>query len=291
LREEGVRDVRSVSPAHLFAFARALAEENAPPLAAWTLNAYLGTVRRFFAFLYAQGVILLDPARELSVSRPRGLPRPVPSEARVRRLMNASFLKTPVALRDRAILETLYGTGIRRGECQRLDLTDVDLRGGTLFVREGKGKKDRVLPLLGRARGALDAYLKDGREALAKRKGERALFLSRCGGKRLSELGLGLVVTRHQGAAKLSPHLLRHAFATHLLAGGASIRHVQALLGHRRIQTTALYTRVDVRELRRVIERAHPLFRNSRVSRRYGREPSRAMLPRRRQGRARRRVE
>jgi len=265
LGEQGVHDLRAVSPRHLFGFARALCEARTPPLSPWTRNAYLGTVRRFFAFLYARGEILLDPARELPIVRPRQLPRRVPSEAQVRRLMSAASLTTPLALRDRAILETFYGTGLRVGECVRLDLADVDLGGGTLFVRDGKGRKDRVVPLVGRARKALDAYLQHGREELAKGRGKAALFLGRCHARRLSAEGVRKLLERYERGTKVSPHLLRHAYATHLLAGGADIRHVQALLGHRRIQTTALYTRVDLSELRRAIERAHPLLRKHRV--------------------------
>ena len=268
LREDGVDDWRGVSPAHLHGFVRVLREQQTPPLRPRTVYSYTSTVRCFFGFLFARGRIILDPARELKIRTPRRLPRPVPSEAQVRRLVAGSFSGEAIGLRDRALIETLYGTGIRRGECVRLDLADADLRERRLFVRRGKGGKDRIVPLVGRAHAALDAYLSGAREHLARGRGEAALFLARTG-ERLGKHGVHGVIERASragGGAKLSPHLLRHACATHLLAGGADIRHVQVLLGHRSIETTALYTRIEASLLRRAIEEAHPLGAKRRTS-------------------------
>ena len=148
-------------------------------------------------------------------------------------------------------------------------MTDVDLGQALLFVRDGKGKKDRIVPLAVRAALALVAYLCDGRPEIAKDAREAALFLSTLG-RRLSRTQLHAMLRTHADAARLShvsPHALRHAYATHLLRGGASVRHVQELLGHRSLQTTALYTRVDVEDLRRVIDRAHPRERAFRRKR------------------------
>jgi len=160
--------------------------------------------------------------------------------------------------RATAILETLYGTGLRLGEVVRLDLTDLDLRTGVVLVRNGKGRKDRVVPIGAAAATAIDRYLSETRPLLAN-VGEPALFVTRSGA-RLQAPGLRV---RVHGAGRrigvtLTPHALRHAYATHLLRGGADLRHVQALLGHRSLTTTAIYTRVAITDLRSVIRNCHP---------------------------------
>jgi integrase/recombinase XerD len=169
--------------------------------------------------------------------------------------------------RSRAILELLYGTGIRVGECERLDLSDVNLGQGVLFIRDGKGKRDRVVPLLGRAADALDTYLRDARPALMKDPRERALFLTRHG-TRLRKKVIQYLVRMNARKAEipkpLSPHQLRHACATHLLKGGADVRHVQKLLGHASLDSTAIYTHVAPVELAKAIEAAHPREKNWR---------------------------
>jgi site-specific recombinase XerD len=257
LRESHVRDPRSVQAAQLVAFARELVNED---LAAATRSAYLHTVRGFFSFLVRTGVILDDPSRDLPLPHAQRLPRRGLTERQAAKLVNAPSAYTIVGRRDRAIIEMLYGTGIRRGECLRLDVTDIDLGQALVFVRDGKGKKDRIVPLAARASLSLVSYLRDSRPELAKHAHEAALFLSTLG-RRLSRTQLHQMLRTHAAAARLdhvSPHALRHAYATHLLRGGASVRHVQELLGHRSLQTTALYTRVDVEDLRRVMARAHP---------------------------------
>ena len=270
LRGHGVRDVRSVEEGHLVAFARDLAvapSERGEPLSLASRSAYLATVKGFFGFLEKERVLLRDPARGLAVPRLQRLPRAVLSEAQARRLVATPFPPSALGKRDRAILELLYGTGIRVGECERLDTTDLDLSGASLLIRDGKGKKDRVVPLGTPAARALDLYLMDGRPALLSRHSPAALFLAR-GGRRLQRQSIEKLVRVHARTAgiesRISPHTLRHACATHLLRGGADIRHVQALLGHKSLTTTARYTRVDTRDLRDVLERAHPRERMRR---------------------------
>jgi integrase/recombinase XerD len=148
-----------------------------------------------------------------------------------------------VGPRDRAILEVLYGTGIRVGECVRLELQDVDLREGRLLVRNGKGKKDRVVPLVGQAFAALDRYLREVRHALVRDPREQAVFLSAIG-TRLSSVMLQRQVRQYAKTLglRVTPHVLRHSCATHLLRHGADVREIQQLLGHRALETTALYT-------------------------------------------------
>ena len=261
LRENGVADARAVSEAHLVAYARHLEQRTtrrgtllAPASRASTLS----TVRRFFSFLASRGLILRDPARGVPLPRSPRLPRGILTESQARRLMAAPFPGGPVGKRDRAILELLYGTGIRLGEAVRADVTDLEVRQRILLVRSGKGKKDRIVPVPGRAAIALGRYLAEARPELVKR-ADPALFVSRHGG-RLSLMGLRVIVKRHGRAigVELTPHALRHTCATHLLRGGADIRHVQELLGHRSLATTALYTRVAIEDLRQLIARAHP---------------------------------
>ena len=261
LEERSVREARAVSEEHLAAYARHLERRTTrrgAPLAAASRASALSTLRRFFAYLAIRGHVLHDPAQAIPLPRGARLPRGILSESQARRLVAAPFPGSRIGKRDRAILETLYGTGIRLGEAVRADVSDLDLREGVLLVRSGKGKKDRVVPIPGRAAAALDTYLTDARPELVKRV-DAALFLSR-DGNRLSMVGLRAMVQRHGQAigVAVSPHALRHTCATHLLRGGADIRHVQELLGHRSLQTTALYTRVAIEDLRQVLARAHP---------------------------------
>jgi integrase/recombinase XerD len=260
----GVRDLRAVREEHLVSYARELrtVEGKRGRIATIsTQRSFLSTVRGFFAYLERRALILRDPSRELVMPNAERLPRAVPSEAQVRRLLQAPFPGSPRGLRDRAILEVLYGTGLRVSECVRLDVVDLDLAEGTLLVRDGKGKKDRIVPVGGRAALALELYLREARSCFRKSSQERALFVSTLGGR----LTRGAVEARVRALQKsiaspvwISPHVLRHACATHLLKGGADIRHVQELLGHKRLETTALYTRVNVKDLAEVLARAHP---------------------------------
>jgi integrase/recombinase XerD len=263
LRNEGVRDLRAVEPHHLVGFVRSLRQDR---LSRWTESAYWSTVRCFFAHLLKRGKLLLNPAQDLRVRPGRRLPRRILSEGEARRLMAAPWPWGKVGQRDRAILETLYGTGVRLRECTRFDVADLDLCEETLLVRGGKGRKDRLVPVPKRALLALDLYLREARGAFLRDPREMALFLSQ-EMRRLSPITLGQRLRRYGGAVlgrPVSPHDLRHACATHLLQGGADIRHVQEILGHESLQTTALYTHVDVGDLRRVIARSHPRERRRR---------------------------
>jgi integrase/recombinase XerD len=261
LEETGIRDARSVSEEQLAAYARHLERRTSrlgTPLAAASRASAISTVRRFFAFLAKAGHLLQDPAQAIPLPRHARLPSGILTESQARRFMAAPFPGSVIGKRDRAILELLYGTGIRLSEAVRADVSDLDLREGMFLVRNGKGRKDRVVPVGGRAAIALGSYLADARPELVKRL-EPALFLSR-DGDRLSKVGLQAMVKRHAKTigVHVSPHTLRHTCATHLLRGGADIRHVQELLGHRSLQTTALYTRVAIEDLRQVLARAHP---------------------------------
>jgi len=277
LSQHCVRDARAVSEAQLASYLaqrrRARHRRSGEPLSASSYSATVSTIRRFFAFLERRGLILCDPAACLPVLKVRALPRHVLSEAQARRLMAAPFPGTPIGQRDRAILETLYGTGLRLAELVRCDLGDLDLAQGLLLVRNGKGRKDRLVPIPGRALLALGVYLAEARPVLEHHT-TPALFVSRFG-QRLGRRAVQVLARRHGQAVRVhvSPHALRHACATHLVQGGADIRHVQKLLGHKCITTTTVYTRVAIADLRAVFSRSHPRSQPSAI------KPAAAITP------------
>ena len=226
----------------------------------------LVSVRSLHRFLLDEGYAGSDPAGEVAAGRvPQGLPKAL-SEEDVERLLGAVAGEDAVARRDRAILEVLYGTGLRISELVGLSLTDVALDDG-LVRAYGKGSKERVVPVGRLARDALDAWLSpSGRGALAPERWARrgdaeAVFLNARGG-RLSRQGAWGIVRRYGDrvglGSRLTPHVLRHSCATHMLDRGADIRAVQELLGHASISTTQVYTKVSTERLRRVYEEAHP---------------------------------
>ena len=185
LREEGRRSLSAVTEADLASWARVLSRQTTrygknPTLTTQAL--YLAVVRRFFAWLFRQGRTLQDPAKELKLPRPDSLPRVVLTETQARRLMSAPAAVNPrwwaeaVEKRDHAILELLYGTGLRLGECARLDVSDLNLLERRLFVRDGKGHRDRVVPVTGRTLVALDSYSRDVRPLFTREPRERGLF-------------------------------------------------------------------------------------------------------------------
>ena len=273
LKRRAALDPRQVAREDLLAYALSLKRRRTragTPLSPWTLSTYLGAVRSFFAFVARRGVVLSNPAAQLELPAPERLPRQVLSERDTRRLMSAPFPGTPLGQRDRAVLELLYGTGIRLAECVMLDLGDVDLQRGLLLVRDGKGRKDRLLPLAGRAAAALDLYLRQSRPELLAAPRLAALFVTQHGTRRLLRQGIEILVRRHARriGVRVSTHGLRHACATHLIRHGADVRQVQELLGHRDLATTALYTRVAIKDLREAVERAHPRERPPRRRRR-----------------------
>jgi integrase/recombinase XerC len=223
----------------------------------------LAAVRSFMKFLAKREVIPTNPA--LNIVTPK-LPRTLPvflDEPAIERMMAIPDCSTVEGLRDRALLELLYGTGIRVGELVQLDLGSIDLHGDVVKVL-GKGRKERIVPLGRKAKEALLRYFGERASLLAKRKGggeERAAFLS-ARGLRMYPKGAHVIVSRYIGAVsdieKKSPHVLRHTFATHLLNRGADLRAVKELLGHESLSTTQLYTHVTVDRLKRIYEQAHP---------------------------------
>ena len=223
----------------------------------------LAAVRSFHRFCLEEGLLDVDPSDEVGSPRvPQGIPKAL-SEDEVEALLGAVSGDGPRPQRDRAILETLYGGGLRISELVGLDLGDLDLQGGMARVL-GKGSKERVVPLGRSARGALQEYLDSGRIDLDRsrnRADRNALFLNARGG-RLTRQGAWLIVRAAGDRAglrgRLYPHVLRHSCATHMLDHGADIRVVQELLGHASLSTTQVYTKVSPERLRAVYESAHP---------------------------------
>lgn len=270
LREKGVEDIRAVSEEHLLSFLRFLRECKTKydrPFALWTQSAYVSAIRRFFAFLDKRSVILRNPAEHIRAPRAKRLPRTKLSRNQVQQLLETPSPTSTLGVRDRAILETFYGTGVRLSECVRLDVSDADLQGRTLWVRDGKGRKDRLVPIPGQTAKALERYASDARPYLVHDPMEQAFFLSQ-NGRRLSPPSIQAKLRDYGKAAgvphRVHPHVLRHAYATHLLERGADIRHIQELLGHSFLQTTALYTQVEPKDLRKVMKKAHPRERTRR---------------------------
>ena len=233
------------------------------PYKATSVSRVLSAVRSFHRFLLGEGITAQDPTSE--VVRPR-VPRPLPHPLgvdEVGRLIEAPDRSTSTGLRDRAILEVLYGAGLRVSELTGLDVDDLDVEGGSVRV-VGKGGKEREVPIGRHAQHAVGTYLSRARPSLVGQGTRGALFLNTRGG-RLSRQAcaklLAVYATRAGIERRVSPHDLRHSFATHLLEGGADVRVVQELLGHASVATTQIYTLVTKEHLREVYYTAHPRAR------------------------------
>ncbi len=264
----GVDRLAEITEATVSGFLVRLREGNAehPPLSATSAARTVVAVRGFHKFAVADGLAASDPASGVKPPTPaKRLPKALPL-ADVEAILDAAGAAgTTLALRDRALLELLYGTGARISEAVGLDVDDLDLTEGTVLLR-GKGGKERIVPVGSFAREAVDGYLVRGRpELVSAGKGTPALFLNARGG-RLSRQSAWAVLAKaadRAGVTKaVSPHTLRHSFATHLLDGGADVRVVQELLGHASVTTTQVYTLVTVDNLREVFATAHPRARD-----------------------------
>ena len=224
-----------------------------------TYRLRISLLRSFFTWLRQTGRILADPSLVLTLPKAAGRLPPVPSEIEIARLIETPDTATAVGLRDRALMETLYATGLRHREAWNLDLYDIDLETGRLAVRQGKGGHDRVVPLTGNAGKWLALYVQNARPELARVAdcATLALWLSRQG-RRLGYSQIGLRIAGYARAASvpITVHGFRHACGTHLLRNGADVRHIQRLLGHHDLDTTELYTRLDVEDLAKALESA-----------------------------------
>ncbi len=259
-------DIRSVEQADVIAYVHHL---RAQGKAASSVARALVTVRSLHRFLAVEGMVEVDPAADVDVPKvPQGLPKAL-SEAEVNALLGAVVGDEPLARRDRAMLEVLYGTGLRISELVGLSLGDLDLE-DNLLRAFGKGSKERIVPIGRMAAEALERWLAPGGRPeveparWARRGDAEAVFLNGRGG-RLSRQGAWGIVRKYGDRVglgdRLTPHVLRHSCATHMLDHGADIRAVQELLGHASISTTQIYTKVSTERLWRVYESAHPRAR------------------------------
>jgi len=243
---------------HLFYYRR----KDDRPLSFRSQQLRLVSVRGFFKWLAKAGYLPANPASDLDLPKtPARLPRDFLTIEEAESVLSRPDLDSPFGLRDRAILETLYSTGIRRTELTRLSVFDVHLGRGALFVREGKGQKDRVVPMGERAAAWIAKYLADVRPHLANEPDEGTLFLTYQGFSIspdvLSQLVRDYIVS--SGVVKNGAcHLFRHTMATLMLENGADVRFIQAMLGHASLQSTQLYTQVSITKLREIHAATHP---------------------------------
>jgi len=229
--------------------------------AATTVARKVAAIKSFFGFMVAEGLVKDNPTRDVPSPRVgKSLPKPI-SITQARQLLEETEKRaTPEAKRDKAMLQLLYASGMRVSELVSLNLKDVDTEGG--YVRcFGKGGKERLIPIHSQAVAALKDYISQGHTRLKTGGGEEALFLNRRG-ERLTRQGLWQIIKGYAKSAKLgvkiTPHTLRHSFATHMLSGGADLRSVQELLGHANISTTQVYTHLTTEHIRRAYEKSHP---------------------------------
>ena len=255
-------DPLAVAPADLRAYASELASGSAhrAAVAPATQQRKIACLRSFYRHLRRERVLETDPTSDLRAPRSGARLPKVLSRDEVAHLLAQPRGSSPTVLRDRALLETMYACGLRASEAITLELGQLDLEGGIVRAR-GKGAKERIVPIGSKATQALRAYLDKGRPSLVGLRDEPRVFLNARGGG-LSRQGLYKVVQRHARSAglarRMSPHTLRHTFATHLLAGGCDLRSLQEMLGHADIGTTQVYTHLSADRLRGVYFSAHP---------------------------------
>jgi len=222
----------------------------------------ISAIRGFFRWCVKQNYLLFNPAADLDLPRrEHRLPKAIFTPDEINIILHQPDTTTVIGLRDRAVMEVLYGTGIRRTECAGLLVSDVDVERKALFIRQGKGKKDRFLPLGERVIYWLTRYSNEARTRLARHSDEFALFLN-YRGEQMGGGGFSALAKRYITAADLGKsgacHIFRHAMATTMLDNGADLRIIQALLGHAKIESTQVYTFVSIEKLRAVYEVAHP---------------------------------
>ena len=237
-------------------------QKNGRPLTFRSQLARLVPIRVWFRWMARQRHILHNPASELELPRiEHRLPKTILTVAEMEQVLSQPNINDPLGLRDRALMETLYSTGMRRLELANLKLYDLDTERGTLTIRQGKGKKDRVIPIGDRAAAWIDKYIREARSQLVVEPDDHTVFLSNAGEPfcldHLSDL-----VRTHVDAAGIGKrgacHMFRHSMATMMLENGADIRYIQQMLGHADIKTTQIYTQVSIRQLKLIHSATHP---------------------------------
>ena len=263
--QRGLNDPRNITKPILERYKKHLfysRKSNGDALSVSAQSNALGVIKAFFKWLSQQNYLLYNPASELVLpKKPKRLPRVILSVDDVRDMLASVNVTNLQGLRDRAVIEVLYSCGLRRQECANLQVYDVNLKQQTVFVREGKGQRDRILPLGDSARDWIAKYLEDARPELVGHYEEYHLFITDYYEPMTGE-GVGRIVKRAMRKAGLeclgSAHLLRHAMATHMLENGADIRFIQEMLGHSDLSSTEIYTRVSIEKLREVHRATHP---------------------------------
>jgi integrase/recombinase XerD len=262
--------VAEVSPAHIQQYQLSLcypqAKDDGTPGKVLSISSQicrLAAVKTFFSWLVQTQQIAHNPASSIEPPKqPQTLPRDVLTQDEARLLLESTPVEKPLDIRDRAILEVLYATGVRRAEMLSLTIYDADVQAATLRIEKGKGGRTRLVPLTGGACAALKLYLSEVRLIYATARSGAALFVSSKSGAPLSDNDIVRIVRKAAKRAGISkrttPHTLRHSCATHLLQERADIRQIQKLLGHKRLSTTEIYTHVEISDLQEVISRCHP---------------------------------
>jgi integrase/recombinase XerD len=266
--ERGVRRAQDVTKPMLERYQRTLFYAEKPdgaPLTLSTQHHRLSFLKQFFRWLTRNNFILSNPASELELPKvEKRLPKHVLTHAEAEQILAQPELDKPHGIRDRAILETFYSTGIRRSELSGVRLWDVDTERGILTVRQGKGRKDRVVPIGERASAWVEKYVREVRASFVVEPDAGYVFLS-ADGEPIAPKTLSLYVSRYVKASGLlktgSCHLFRHAMATAMLENGADVRMIQAMLGHVRLTTTEIYTHVSIRKLKEIHTATHPSAR------------------------------
>jgi integrase/recombinase XerD len=257
LEKNGGSDPLTVSPEKIIMYFKSLREEKLSPR---SLGRSISALKGFFKFLLQEGVLEENPLRHLRT--PRVTPRlpEILTRDDFEQIIRRVKAEKPSGLRDRAMLELLYATGLRVSELVHLSLQDIDLNVGYLRTR-GKGSKERIVPIGRTAIRVLKDYLRGRGHSSTPRPQGRALFPGR-GGREITRQAFWKILRRHAAAAgirkKITPHTLRHSFATHLLEGGADLRSVQSMLGHADIATTQIYTHVSREHLKKIHQKYHP---------------------------------
>lgn len=266
-RETEIESINEALPRHLHQYQMALcqgrAKEEGGMLSVSTQAKRLSAIKTWFEWMASEQLLAFNPARALVMPKvPRSLPRDVLTQEEARMLLESTPIEKAGDVRDRAMLEVLYGSGIRREELLSLTIYDADLAQGSLRIELGKGRQTRIVPLTRSAIAALKLYLEEVRPQWASQAGGTVLFVSSRSGRALSDNDLLRIVrkaAKRAGIKKhVTPHTLRHSCATHLLQEQADIRQIQKLLGHRKLSTTEIYTHVEISDLAGVIARCHP---------------------------------
>jgi len=264
--ERGVSDARHVTAAVLQRYQRWLyhqyRDRTDKPLSVRGQHTRLANVRTFFSWAVKHRHLDANPAADLELPRPsKHLPRCILTRSEVAAILAQPDITTAKGLRDRAMLEVLYNTGIRRTELVNLTLDTIERERGLLMIRDGKGRKDRFVPIGVSALAWLDRYVFDTRPTLVVEPDDGHVFLN-VSGERFGRCGLGFEIRAYIEAAGItkrgSCHLFRHAFATHLLEAGCDVRYIQEMLGHSNLETTAIYTNVSAQAMKRVHALFHP---------------------------------